>query len=69
MNKTERQMQFLDIYRQQLRRETEAMGYGQRISDQPNHGPRENARLTSRQIIPTVLVTLGLINKQIQPSS
>jgi hypothetical protein len=66
---TERQTQFLDLSRQQLRRETEAMGYGQQISYQPNHEPRENARSASWQIIPAVLVTLGLVNKQIQPSS
>ena len=69
MNKTERQMQFLALYRQQLRRETEAMGYGQKIVYESNHEPRENPRSAAWQIIPAVLVTLGLFNKQVQPSN
>ena len=68
MNSAERRMQYLDLFRQQLRRETEAMGYGQRISYQTESERHESARPASWQIIPAILATLGLVNKQIQPS-
>ena len=68
MNKSENQMQFLNLYRQQLRRETQAMGYGQAVVHQPNNEERESIRLASRQIIPAVLAILGLFTRQIQPS-
>ena len=69
MNSAERRMQYLDLYRQELRRETEAMGYGLSVVYQPNSEGRESARPTSWQIIPALLATLSLVNKQIQPSS
>jgi len=68
MNSAERRVQYLDLYRQQLLRETEAVDYGQRISYQTESERRESARPASWQIIPAILATLGLFNKQIQPS-
>lgn len=69
MNKVERQMQFLDLYRKQLQRETEAMGYGRETTLEANNRPSEIARPASRQTIFAVLATLGLVKKQIQLSS
>ncbi len=68
MNKPENQLQFQNLYRHQLRRETKAMGYGQAVVYQPNNEDSESIRLASRQIIPAVLATLGLFTRQIQPS-
>jgi hypothetical protein len=68
MNSAERRMQYLDLYRQQLRRETEAMGYGQKTSYQTKSESRESTRPASWQLIPAILAILGLFNKQIQPS-
>lgn len=69
MNSVERRIKYLDLYRRQLRRETDAMGYGQRISSEPIIDERlESARSASWQIIPAVLVTLGLVKNQLQAS-
>jgi hypothetical protein len=70
MNSKNRRMQYLDISRLQLRRETDAMGYGIRISSGSSiYESNIVVRPRSVQIIPDLLATLGLISKQIQPSS
>jgi hypothetical protein len=48
MDKSERQMRYLEVYRQQLRREMDAMGYGQPRGYAPNHELQARTRSRTR---------------------
>jgi hypothetical protein len=65
MNKSERHMRYLEIYRQQLRRETDAMGYGQPNGYRPNLDRQSRTSpATSWALVAVALMVLGLASAQ-----
>lgn len=65
MDSSERHMQYLEIYRQQLRRETTAMGYGQPNGYRPNFDRQSpTSPATSWTLVAVALMVLGLVSAQ-----
>ena len=65
MDKLDRQTQFLEVYRQQLRRELDEMGYGQPKGDVTIREPQSRRSLgSSLTIIAVALAVLGVISAQ-----
>lgn len=63
MDNTERHMRYLETYRQQLRRETDAMGYGQPQGYRPNFESQTRAKSTPPWAITAIaLMVLGLVS-------
>lgn len=61
MDNSERHMRYLKIYRQQLRRETAAMGYGQPYGYQPDFDRQSRTSpATSWTLVAVALMVLGL---------
>lgn len=58
MDKSERQMRYLEVYRQQLRREMDAMGYGQPRGYAPNTERQARTRSTSYWMITALAFAL-----------
>ena len=58
MNNSEKRQQYLEVYRQQLKREMDAMGYGQRRESTHNYQRQARTRSTSYRAIPIVVFTL-----------
>jgi hypothetical protein len=65
MDYAERRKQYLRVYRQQLIRETDAMGYGKANGHEPNlERQRPISPASSRQFIPVALTTPELATSQ-----
>ena len=61
MDYTERDKQYLRVYRHQLKRETDAMGYGKANGHKSNSVRQEPmSSAPSRKFIPVVLTAMGL---------
>jgi len=60
MEKSESRMQYLEMYRRQLRRETDAMGYGQPKGDtQLIERQAQTSRRSSRAIVDVAVAVPG----------
>ena len=66
MDKSERRSQYLALYRQQLKRDTDAMGYGQAQDHVLSPKHRNHSTLpSSLAIAALVLALLGLASAQL----
>ena len=58
MDNSEKRQQYLEISRQQLQHEMDAMGYGQRSEHTPIFGRQASTKSTSNEATPIVAFTL-----------
>jgi len=58
MNNSEKRQQYLEVYRQQLKREMDAMGYGQRRENTHNFQRQARTRSTSNRTFSAIAFKL-----------